>query len=72
MRALRFAALGLLPIAAACWLERPNLQSTGGGYVGSTATPASAPEGQAPAAPVEDQGPAMTPSPAEEPAAAGS
>lgn len=32
MRALRIAALGLLPAVGACWMERPNLQSTGGGY----------------------------------------
>ncbi|HWC05893.1 MAG TPA: hypothetical protein VG799_01460 [Gemmatimonadota bacterium] len=41
MRAPRIAALGLLPLAAACWMERPNLQSTGGGYteVAAAATP---------------------------------
>ena len=32
MRARLIAALGLLPLAAACWIERPNLQSTKGGY----------------------------------------
>ncbi|MGH7544533.1 MAG: hypothetical protein ACREK7_11410 [Gemmatimonadota bacterium] len=37
MRAPRIAALGLLPLAAACWMERPNLQSTGGGYTAETA-----------------------------------
>ena len=37
MRAVRIAALGLLPLAAACWLERPNLQSTGGGYTADAA-----------------------------------
>jgi hypothetical protein len=37
MRAPRIAALGLLPLAAACWMERPNLQSTGGGYTAGAA-----------------------------------
>ena len=32
MRARLTAALGLLPLAAACWIDRPNLQSTEGGY----------------------------------------
>jgi len=41
MRALRIAALGLLPLAAGCWMEPPNLQSTGGGYTSdATARPA--------------------------------
>jgi hypothetical protein len=37
LRALRIAALGLLPLTGACWMERPNLQSTGGGYTANAA-----------------------------------
>ena len=37
MRALRIVALGLLPLIGACWMERPNLQSTGGGYTADAA-----------------------------------
>ena len=69
MRALRIAALGLLPLAAACWMERPNLKSTGGGYVGSAPAPAPAgAEGHAPAAPVEEAGPAAPLNPPADPA----
>ncbi|HET6340825.1 MAG TPA: hypothetical protein VFG78_01435 [Gemmatimonadota bacterium] len=56
MRVVRIAALGLLPLAAACWLERPNLQSTGGGYAAAaTAVP---PVDRGPAASVEHEEPA--------------
>jgi hypothetical protein len=43
MRTLRIAALVLLPLAGACWMERPNLGSTGGGY--AAAVTASRPAG---------------------------
>ena len=50
MRALRIAALALLPLIAACWVERPNLQSTGGGYTKDAASPGPAGTGDAGAA----------------------
>ena len=53
MRALRIAALGLLPLAAACWMERPNLRSTGGGYTTDAAAPRQAESGDAEAAEVD-------------------
>ena len=67
MRALRIAALGLLPLAAACWMERPNLRSTGGGYLPSAAAPASAGGAQDPRAAGSEahEDPAMAPPPAE-------
>lgn len=45
MRALRLAALGLLPFAAGCGIERPNLDSTGGGYTVDAAAPRTAESG---------------------------
>lgn len=61
MRALRITALGLSLITAACWLERPNLRSTGGGYgEGPAARPADSEPGAAEAG----ENPAATPPPA--------
>lgn len=46
MRVLRLVALGLLPFAAGCWIERPNLDSTGGGYTAAAAEPRPAEVGE--------------------------
>lgn len=54
MRALRIAALGLLPLIAGCWMERPNLQSTGGGYASNAAAPRTAESRDADAAEADE------------------
>lgn len=58
MRALRITALGLSLLAAACWLERPNLRSTGGGYGEAPAAP---PADTEPGAAASGESPAATP-----------
>ncbi len=64
MRVFRIVAVALLPAVAACWIERPNLQSTGGGYPKDAAAATSAPSvDHGPAA--EREGPAEAPAPAE-------
>lgn len=61
MRALRIAVLGLSLLAAACWLEKPNLRSTGGGYGEGPAAP---PADTEPGAAAPGESPAATPPPA--------
>ena len=61
--ALRTALFGLLPmVAAACWMERPNLASTGGGYTaGGASRPAGAHESAADGASAGGEAPDAAP-----------